>query len=364
MAFSVDGLVLGERASAGLEAAGISVPTSPQAAAIPALLAGQTVVIQAATGTGKTLAYLLPLLQELREDPTLRAVVVAPGAELAMQIHRVLDTLRDEDLVVGAVVSTSNTRRQKKRITKSTRLIVGTPDRILTMFREKKMKGVRRIVLDEIEPILAARGASFLEVVLSRSEPVFRLTIAAATLGARSEQFIQQFMPDAIRVDSVEKPLLENIKHVVVPVRSGSAKHMSVARFLEQNRCKRAILFAREARQQSFLYHYLQEQGFKVVTVSRDRTKGDRERGLRAFRNGDADVLITTDASARGLDVPGVDWILHFDVPHGSEAYTHRAGRTGRAGEKGTSVVFVEPKSQRTWEKVVRRLKLETSVPR
>jgi ATP-dependent RNA helicase DeaD len=330
-----------------------------QAQAIGAALEGRHVVMHSGTGTGKTLAYLLPVLQLLKENPDFRAVVFAPGPELAMQTLRVANAYRDPSVITGAAISTTNKRRQRKKITRGTRLIVGTPGRLLTMFEEGKLKGVRLMVFDELDPILASRRAEFLHELLSRSEPKRQLLVATATLGDRSEAFIERFMADGLRISTSERTLELAISHHVVRVPSGRAKDVALARFIQENRCRRVIVFATEPRLHSHLYHYLIERDLTVARVTLEGSKGQREQGLRAFREGRARVLLTTDAIARGIDFHEVDWVLHYDLPKPPEGYVHRAGRTGRAGKTGHSVVFADARMHGALRRLSERLDLE-----
>lgn len=349
-------IALDEGVRRALTADGIDSLTSVQKRTATAILAGDHVLLHAGTGTGKTLAYLLPVLQMLATDRIRRAVVVAPGAELAMQCHRVASTYAAEGVTTGAVIATSNRKRERKRINKSTRLIVGTPDRILPMFREGKLKGVELIVFDELEPVLAARGSDFFRELLKRSEPRYQLVVATATRGPRSESFISAFMADANAIQSDASPLHDQIRHLVV---RGRDKTLVLTRFLQEYKCRRAMVFVSDTGQRSHLFHHLNDKGITTVTVSRDRTKPQRQRALEAFRAGRADVLLTTDASARGLDITGLPWVLHYDLPPGPDAYVHRAGRTGRANERGTSVLFVDDHDRTLLARLRDVLKLE-----
>lgn len=330
---------LTERMQQALVADRIQAPTATQLAAFDGILAGDHTVLHAATGTGKTLGYLLPVLQLLRQHPEQRAVVFAPGVELAMQTLRVARAYKDDELSAGAAITTGSRARQKQRITKSTRLVVGTPDRLIPLFREGKLKGVRIVVLDELEPILASREAAFLDELFSRSEPPLQRIVASATLGPRSDAFLERFLPERVHLTPTEAPLKDQIAHHAV--RAGPDKTLTLTRFVQEEKSTPAILFVSDAAQRSHLFHHLNDKGITAVTVSRERTKDQRQRSLEAFRRGEAKVLLTTDDAARGLDVPGVPWVLHYDLPRSSQAYVHRAGRTGRSGSTGTSVVFI-----------------------
>lgn len=337
-----DGIELTETITRAMVADGIERANAVQTGAIAAILEGRHVLLHAGTGSGKTLAYLLPILQRLRQPDGRRAVVFAPATELAMQTQRVANAYKAEEVTVGAAVATSSQRRQRERVQRSTRLVIGTPDRLLEMFQEGKLKSVYTIVLDELEPILSSAGADFLYELLSRSEPKVQLIVASATLGPRSKAFLERFMPDCARVEPTASALTQDISHHFVRVAAGRSRDMALARFLQENRCQRAIVFVTDPGQQSHLYHYLTEHGHRPVTVTQQRSKTDRKEGLEAFRAGEAKVLIVTDTTARGLDVPGVEWVLHYDLPRSAQVYVHRAGRTGRAGTRGSSVVLLD----------------------
>jgi ATP-dependent RNA helicase DeaD len=355
----LDGLALSDDQIARLHAAGIRTPTPVQSSGSPVILAGQNAVLHSGTGTGKTLAYLLPVMQRLRDTPDLRAVVFAPSAELALQAQRVADAFKDEALTTGAAIATTNQRRQRKRVQKSTRLVFGTADRLAELFHAGNLKAARIVVFDELEPILEGREAPFLRALLSRSEPKLQLVVASATMGRAGQSFIDQFLgADAARLTPKEQPLVEHITHHVVRCpRDGH--ELTLARFVQEHRCRRAIVFVADPRQQRHLYRFLSEHGLTPVTVSRDRTKAQREAGMRAFREGQARLLLTTDATARGLDVPGVEWVLHLDVPRTAAAYVHRAGRTGRAGEHGRSVVFADDAARGALKRLAQELSLQ-----
>ncbi|MDG1484175.1 MAG: DEAD/DEAH box helicase [Myxococcota bacterium] len=357
----LDGLTITETISAAMSAEGITAPTPVQQESIGAILAGKHVLMHSGTGTGKTLAYVLPLLQRLREQPG-RAVIFAPGAELVMQTMRVIEAYRDPDLTVAAAIATTSHRRQKQRIVRSTRLIVGTPDRLLELFAAGKLKKVTIVVLDELEPILSSRGADYLAEVLSRPDPKRQFIVASATLGRRTQQFLDRFMADRVTAQPASGPLKSAIRHIVVPLPPSRGKEIALASFVENNRCRQAIVFAVDPRHHRHLYRYLSERGVSIDTVSRERTKAQRRRALDAFRDGKLRVLLTTDGAARGLDIPDVPWVIHYDLPRTPQEYIHRAGRTGRAGKEGSSVVLADRSMQSTLRRLERSLDLRFDV--
>lgn len=345
--------------AAGMAKDAIIGPTEVQHAAIPPILEGQQVVIQSGTGTGKTLAYLLPLLQLLRQVPDGRAVCIAPSTELAIQVLRVAEQYKEPGLSTVALVTQGNQRQQVARLQKSTRLIVGTLSRILEMYEARKLKGVNRIVLDEPEPILASRDAAYLREILTRPEPKLQLIFVGATFGTKTEQWIRELMgPNAVRTTVADDPLTTRIQHHYVRVRHAGEKDLALARFLQEKQCKRAILFVNQPHHVRHLYRYLSEQNLTPVTVTPERTKEQCRQALLDFGLSKARVLLTTDSVATGLDVPNVEWVLHYELPSSGKAYVHRAGRTGRAGQSGSSVVFVCDDERAQLKRIERELGL------
>ena len=333
---AIAGFEITDAVARGFEKDGIRVPTAVQRAAIAPILEGHHVVVQSGTGTGKTLAYLLPLLQRLKTFPTTRAVCFAPATELAVQTLRVAERYKDASISSAALVSGG----KQSRVQKSTRLIVGTTGRILEMFEARKLKGVTMMVLDEPEPILTSRDAAFLREVLSRPEPKVQLVLAGATFGQQSERFIAELMAkDLVRPQIESTPLQTSISHHLVRVRE-SDKDYRLSLLLDELEGERAIVFFSEPHKLRHAYRVLTDRRLKAVTVSPDRSKLDCQQALARFRSSDARVLLTTDRSAVGLDIPDVGWVFHYELPSSPEAYLHRAGRTGRAGKTGRSVVL------------------------
>lgn len=338
---SLAGFEVTPAVSSGFAKDGIAVPTSVQVAAIGPILEGRNVVIESGTGTGKTLAYLLPILQLLRTSSQNRAACFAPATELAVQTLRVAERYKEPDLKTVALVATGNQRQATAKLEKSTRLIVGTPGRILEMYEKRKLKGVNLIVLDEPEPILASRDAAFLCEVLSRPEPKLQIVLVGATYGGNAERFIGRYLgPDVVRTKVDDDPLRHQISHQRIKVRNEGEKDFVLARFLSKHPRERTIVFVNHPNLIRHLYRYLMEQGVSTATVSHDRTKLQCEQAMRDFAKGKASVLLTTDQAATGLDIADVAWVLHFELPSSGKAYIHRAGRTGRAGKEGRSVVF------------------------
>jgi superfamily II DNA/RNA helicase len=320
---------------------GIVQPSEPQLAAFSPILEGRHVVIDAATGTGKTLAYLLPLLQRLHGDPQLKVVCLAPAAELAVQTLRVAERYKPPGLECAALVSGGNFKKQQEKLQKSTRLVVGTVGRVLELIIERKLRGVTTFVLDEPEPILTNQEAGFLREVLSRP-PRPQIVMAGATFGQNSEELIARLMGEnLVRAVAVDSPLHTRIRHGVIGVRDAGDRDLQLERFLEREKVTRAVVYVNQSHLIRHVYRLLEDAGMRVVSLSQDRTKEQCKLALREFSGGQANVLVTTDRAAQGMDVRDVEVVVHYEMPRSEQAYVHRAGRSGRAGKEGSSVVLV-----------------------
>lgn len=338
---------------------GILEPTPIQRAAFDPILSGQPVVLQSGTGTGKTLAYLLPILQRLAQSPEGRSVIMAPTAELAVQIANVARRYREPSVSVASVVAGGNAKFAKDRLQKSTRLVLGSPGRILELYSERKLKGVTTLVLDEPDPILIGDTANYLREILSRPEPKVQLIVVGATLGTKTEAFLRAVVGErAQRVQVNDVPLQTLIRHTFVRV-GPEAREVELARFLERERCARAIVFLNQDHRIRHLYRYLEAHRHRPVTLSDERNKQARREALDAFAAGKARVLITTDAAGRGIDIPEVPWVMHYEPATSAAGYLHRAGRTGRAGNTGTSVAFVSDPELAILQQFARELAID-----
>lgn len=338
--FAATGLEVDQRMAAAFQADGITEPTPIQQVAIQPILEGKHVIIHSGTGTGKTLSYLLPILQRLRDPASGRALVFAPATELALQTLRVADRYKPEALATGQLVATANPRKQK--VQQSTRLVVGTTGRILEQFRERKLKGITMMVLDEPDPILASRDAEYLREILRRPEPKVQLILAGATLGAHAQRLATDFMgKDVVHTKVESNPLHDQITHRYVRALSDGTRDVELAKFLEGEKCERAIVFVNQPNLLRHLYRYLTDRQLAPVSLSDDRGKLDRQNALRDFTAKKARVLLTTDQAMTGIDIADVEWVLHYELPTSALAYVHRAGRTGRAGKSGRSVAII-----------------------
>jgi superfamily II DNA/RNA helicase len=257
-----------------------------------------------------------------------------------VQTLKVATRYKPEALNVGVLQSGGNQRKQKDAVQKSTRLVTGTPGRIMEAISDRKLKGVTTFVIDEPEPILGSKDAELLLEVLSRP-PFPQVVIAGATFGLNSERLIQSLGEGVVRLKAEESPLVSLISHLRLRVRDAGDRDLQLARFLQKEDQDRAIVYVNQAHLIRHAFRHLEDADIPTVTLSQDRTKQQCEQALRAFSRGEVQVLLTTDRAATGIDVNGVPWVVHYELPHSPQGYVHRAGRTGRAGTKGRSLVLV-----------------------
>ncbi len=345
VSFAIEGLELTELLKKSLADAGIVNPTDVQRKTMPVVLAGNDAIIQSPTGTGKTLAYLLPLLQRIRADAKLCVVVVAPSPELAIQILRAVEAFKGPGISSAALVGGGNFDRQKDKLKQHPRVMVGTPGRVLEMIFAKKLKtaDIGVLVLDETDEILSPDNEKRLREIASRPEFQPQLIFVSATIGEKAERLAHDLMPpDFARVRVGAEALPTTISHCFMTFEA-QRKEVWLARLIQEHHVEQALVFVNKLHNVAHLYRFLNDHGVPSVALSSERSKKDRQESVAAFRKGGARVLVATDTAARGLDLPGLAWVIHYEVARDQYHYVHRAGRTGRAGQAGTSVMMVAP---------------------
>lgn len=356
---------LGLTSTAALEQAltrdAIKAPSAVQAAAIAPILAGRDVVVRSSTGTGKTLAYLLPLLQRAAAEPGFRAVVVAPVPELAVQILRTVEAYRNPGTTSLGLIGGGSVERQRDKLKKHPQVLVGTPGRVLELILAKKVKtaSIDVLVLDEVDDVLSHDNAEALHEICSRPEFAAQVLCVSATIGPRARAFVDARMaPDHVTLEVAEAAASPStLAHRLVPF-TQARKETALLTLLHKHRIRRAIVFVNKLYNVGHLYRLLHDNGVPVVTLSTERNKRAREQAMRAARSDAPCVLVATDAAARGLDVRALDWVIHFEMARDPTTYLHRAGRTGRAGRPGTSLVMAAPNERHVVRQCEKELKI------
>src|SRR6266705_3425526 len=363
-------LGISEAICSGLEAAGIFTTFPIQALALPLTLRGQDVIGQARTGTGKTLAFGIPLLQLIDEGPAgpPRALVVVPTRELAIQVA---DDLRTAAVNMRARVLTVYGGRayepQIDALAKGVDIVVGTPGRLLdlTERRHLDLSAVRALVLDEADKMLDLGFLPDVERIV-RLTPAQRQTMLfSATMPGDVVTLARRHMrqPTNIRAEGHDAPapVPSTEQHVF---RAHQMDKIEVlARVLQARNRGLTMVFCQTKRTADQVATALASRGFAVATVHGDLGQGQRERALRAFRSGKVDVLTATEVAARGLDVDDVTHVVNYECPDDDMTYVHRIGRTGRAGRAGVAVTFVDWRDMHRWKLINDALGLGMAEP-
>ena len=330
-----DQLGISETLTALLQKQGITQPTPVQEQAIPPMRAGRDVIAQAQTGTGKTLAYLLPLLARIKpQGAAAQALVIAPTRELAIQIERVAEPLA-QSLGIGTVViyGGADIERQKDKLRRSPQLVIGTPGRLLDHVRRGTLAlgSVNKVVLDEADEMLKMGFIEDVETLLGAVAQDYQLALFSATMPERIVRLTKRFMtnPAHIRLAG-ETVTLAAIEQVVIPVSAGDKLDRLCASINEEAPYLAMVFCATKERTRALMME-LAQRGYLVDALSGDLTQTQRSFVLRQFRSAKLQILCATDIAARGLDIEGVTHVYNYDLPPTVTDYIHRIGRTGRS---------------------------------
>jgi len=331
---------------AGLAKQQISDPTPIQSAAIPVLMVGKDAYLNAETGTGKTLAYLLPLFARI--DPAQAAtqvVVVAPTHELAIQIHRQsCDLAQNAGRAIRSVllIGGTATARQIEKLKGKPQVVVGSPGRIVELIERGKLKTqhVRGIVVDEADRLLHEESLKWVQKIVSLAPPARQLIFASATIESQTREVLATLSPDAVVLRSGTEAVNENIQHLYL-VCEERDKPEILRKLLHAFDVPRAIVFVHRNDVAERVAAKLAHHKLAVADLNAELDKMDRKRAMDGIRNDTVRIVIASDLAARGLNIPGVTHIFNLDVPTMSNAYLHRVGRTGRAGAQGTAISLV-----------------------
>ena len=334
-----------------LEAQGIETPTDIQKETIPVMLQGKDVIAQAQTGTGKTFAFLLPILENIdTEAETVQALIVTPTRELAIQITSELMKLVEgrDDVNVLAVYGGQDVERQIKRLNKQVHIVVGTPGRLLDHIRRETidLSQTSYLVLDEADQMLHIGFLREVEDIISET-PESRLTaLFSATLSSDIKQLAKRFMRSPQTIRGKEKgKTVEEIEQFVIET-TDRRKFGSLTETIDEVRPFLGIIFCRTKRRVSKLNGDLKARGYLSDELHGDLSQAKRESVIKRFRDAKIQLLVATDVAARGLDIEGVTHVFNYDIPQDTESYIHRIGRTGRAGGDGASYTFIAAKDQ------------------
>jgi ATP-dependent RNA helicase DeaD len=346
-----------------IEHLGYTTPTPIQEQTIPALLEGKDVMGQAQTGTGKTAAFGLPMLQFVDpESPEVQALVLTPTRELCIQVTQALRAYGEQrGIQVVAVFGGAPIRDQASRLKREAQVVVGTVGRVMDMMSRHHLilDDARYVVLDEADEMLDLGFLEDVETILARCPMGRQTALFSATIPTEVRRLADRFMHDPVEIQVRAATLtIDTVDHYYVEV-TDRDKPETLVKVLKEERPEQAIVFARTKIGVDRLARRLGDNGLRVKALHGDMSQGSRDGVMIAFKSGRERLLIATDVAARGLDITGVSHVVNYDMPNSPDIYVHRIGRTGRAGDTGKAITLITPKQHRELEAIERHAKTQ-----
>ena len=370
--FSPGFAVLGLEASllATLETLGYEEPTPIQREAIPPLLAGRDLLGQAATGTGKTAAFTLPMLQRIAHGEKHRpaALVLVPTRELAIQVGEAVQRYGKElRTTVLPVYGGQAIGPQFHALKRGIDVIVATPGRALDHIRRQtlKLNHVQIVVLDEADEMLDMGFAEDLDAILEQTPAIKQTALFSATMPPRIKSIAHRHLKDPVEITIAKEPIkagaaprVQQTAHVVTRQHRGA----TLSRVIDMAAPKSALVFCRTRLEVDEVTGMLNSRGHRAEAIHGGMSQVQRDRVMQAFRSGQTELLVATDVAARGLDIPQVSHVINYDLPSSAEVYVHRIGRTGRAGREGSAITILDPREQRLLRSIEQHTKAKLIV--
>jgi len=341
----------------GVDAAGYRRPFPIQAEAIGPLLEGRNLIGQAKAGSGKTLAFGIPLIQTVDENqPWVQGLVLAPTRELAVQITLELEKVASFTGVrVVTIYGGQSMNVQLDALRRSTHVVVGTPGRTIDHIKRGTLRldSVRFVVIDEADVMLDMGFIDDVDYILGKTPPGRQMSLFSATMPRSIVQLSQRYMADPVRVMVDEnEPSAETLEQFYARVERDQKLELLLDILRKENR-KSAVVFCRTRHGTIRLARELERRFMSVVSLHGDLSQNQRDHSMGLFRSGRADVLVATDVASRGIDVRQVDCVINYDVPEDPTVYFHRVGRTARAGDIGKSYTFVSRDESHDFSRIV-----------
>lgn len=345
------------------EKEGFQELTNIQRDAMPLLLEGRDVIAESPTGTGKTLAYLLPVLEKVDPDKrSIQAVILASSQELVMQIlAEVQKWSEGSGIRAASFIGGANMKRQLEKLKKQPHVIVGTPGRMMELIAQRKIKmhEVKTIILDEGDQLLTKEHVVTVQNIVKSSQADRQVAVFSATLAEAAVAKAREFTKEAILLQVKKDDSIDaaHVEHVYL-----EAEQRDKIKLLEKfSRLAdvRVLVFMKDIANLTVASEKLAFQQIKASVLHSDLNKDKRKNALKDFRTGKVNMLLSTDVAARGLDIKGITHVVHYDFPRDLEQYVHRSGRTGRFGAEGTVVSLVNEREERDLKRFARELNKE-----
>jgi ATP-dependent RNA helicase RhlE len=341
---------LDPRIGAGIKAAGYSTPTPIQEQAIPVVLKGRDVLGLAQTGTGKTAAFVLPILQRLTRGPLgrVRVLIVAPTRELAEQIHQdIVDLGRKTKVRSATVYGGVSKRNQVEALQRGAEIVVACPGRLLDLSGDGSidLSRVEVLVLDEADRMCDMGFLPDIRRILKLLPDQRQTLFFSATMPPDIRELADRILDDPVTVQIGTIAPAKTVSHALYPVPRKLKKTLLFST-LEQEATGRVLIFTRTKYRARNLARDLDRRDYRVAALQGNMSQGQRQKAIDGFRGGKYDILVATDIAARGIDVSDISHVINFDMPDTVDAYTHRIGRTGRIEKSGEAFTFAEPEDE------------------
>ncbi len=336
--FKVDALI-----KRNLKLKGYTAPTAIQDEIIPYILAGRDVVGLANTGTGKTAAFLVPLINEIYTKKGGQVIVLTPTRELALQIDEEFRAFA-QGMRLYSVVCVGGTpiTPQIRSLKKYNHIVIGTPGRVIDLIKRGSLnlKGTNRVVLDEADRMLDMGFINDMRFILERVTKDRQTLCFSATMSPTISKIVSDFLKDPVKISVKTRDTAENIEQDVVHI-AGRDKIDILVEYLKQDDFKKVMVFGRTKHGVEKLSQTLNKRNLRTESIHGNKSHGQRQRSLKRFKDGEVRALIATDVAARGLDIHNITHVINFDLPETYDDYVHRIGRTGRGDKKGKALTFV-----------------------
>ncbi len=335
-------------------------PTTIQSRAIPAAISGKDVIAESPTGTGKTLAYVMPVVEKIEVDKrAVQAVIIAPSQELVMQILQEIQKWTEgSGIRAASFIGGANVKRQLEKLKKHPHIAVGTPGRMLELIKQKKLKmhEVRTVVFDEVDQLFVREHLETVRSIVKSTLSERQVIMASATLPAEVEKLARELTndPEVIKVEADETIDAATVEHIYFV-----AEQRDKIKMLEKiSRLPsiKALVFVKDIGNLTVIAEKLAFKEIYTSSLHSDLNKIERQNSLKDFRTGKSNMLLATDVAARGLDIKDVTHVVHMDFPKDLNQYVHRSGRTGRFGASGTVISLVTEREERELKKFTKEL--------
>jgi len=342
---SFDSLNLPEQLKRNVVRHGYTKLTPIQIQGIPAIREGKDVIGIANTGTGKTAAFLIPLIEKIMKDRNYKALIVAPTRELALQIRDELRKFADGMPIYSSFcIGKSSMYTQIRELQRNPHVVVGTPGRLKDLIDRKALKLERfsMVILDEADQMLDMGFINDIKEIISYLPKERQSLFFSATLSQNINGLIKSFVTNPVTISVKTTETTSHIKQEVIQVEAAVGKVEKLTTLLREESFSKVLVFGRTKMGVERLSRDLFAKGFKVTSIHGDKAQFQRQQSLRMFKEDVVNIMVATDVAARGLDIPNVSHVINFDVPQTYEDYIHRIGRTGRADKTGTAVTFIQ----------------------